>query len=303
MSEREVRPARGDDIAAIEAIWHACLREGAWEGIGRADIAANVEALAARPERTIVAVEDGVVVGSLTQAENDLSVAPGSRRRGHGRALLSAAVERARARGEPYVLLYVPGGGDPPRATPARAFAEAVGMTYRATLTHMRRDRLAGVPEAAVPGDLVLRGLAPGEDLAAYVDLIRTSFADHPTHLAIDLTSVVRAHAAPGFEIEGIALLVPRDAPGRPIAFVRSQVEADDAGERYGDVGHLGVLPEWRGRGLGRALLRWALRRFDALGIDRAELSVVAANEAALRLYLDEGFTATVTWPQWTKDA
>ena len=302
MSGREVRPARGDDIAAIEAIWHACLREGAWEGIGCADVARNVEDLVARPDRTLVAVEDGVVVGSLTQADNDLSVAPGSRRRGHGRALLAAAVERARERGEPYVLLYVPGGGDPPRDTPALRFATATGMTYRATLTHMRRDGLGGVPESVVPDDLRLRGLAPDEDLAAYVELIRASFADHPTHLSVDVASVARAHASPGFELDGIAVLVPRDAPDRPIAFVRSHVDTDDDGDAYGAVDLIGVLPAWRGRGLGRALLRWAMRRFGTLGVHRAELSVVAANEAALRLYASEGFATTVAWPQWTKD-
>ena len=302
MNGREVRPARGPDVASIEAIWHACLREGAWEGVGRADLERAIEDVARNPAGTLVALDGGVVVGSLTTRTNDLSVAPGSRRRGHGRALLDAAVARARGAGEPYVLLYVPGGGEPPRDTPARLFATATGMTYRATLTRMRRDGLAAVADLAPPAGVVLRPISPGEDLGRYVAMINASFADHPTYFHLDADDVARAHAAPGFDHEGIALLAATGQPDAPIAFVRTYVESDDAGVPAGVVGHVGVLPAWRGRGLGRVLLRWALRRFSSLGLDRAELSVVAANESALRLYATEGFRTIVAWPQWARD-
>jgi mycothiol synthase len=297
-----VRPARGPDVAAIEAIWHACLREGAWEGIGRADLERHLEDLARDPAATLVATEDDVVVGSLTARMNDLSVAPGSRRRGHGRALLDAAVARARDADEPYVLLYVPGGGDPPRDTAARRFAVATGMRYRATLTRMRRDGPSGVAALAPPAGIVLRPLGRDEDLAAYVALVNASFADHPTHFRVDHGTVARAHASPGFDADGIAVVVAADRPDALVAFIRTYVEAGDDGTPAGVVGHVGVLPAWRGRGLGRVLMRWALRRFASLGVDRAELSVVAANEGALRLYASEGFRTVVAWPQWTKD-
>ena len=303
MIERGVRHARGPDIASIEAIWHACLRDGAWEGVGRADVERNLEDVARDPSGTLVAVEDDVVVGSLTTRIDDLSVAPGSRHRGHGRALLDAAVARARDGGEPYVLLYVPGGGDPPRDTAARRFAAATGMAYRATLTRMRRDGLGGVGDLAPPAGIVLRPLLPAEDLTAYVAMVNASFADHPTYFHLEEDVAARTHAAPGFDLDGIALIVAADRPDLPVGFVRTYVEADDAGIAAGVVGHVGVLPEWRGRGLGRVLVRWALRRFAAMELDRAELSVVATNASALRLYATEGFETIVAWPQWTKDA
>jgi mycothiol synthase len=301
--ERGVWPARGPDVASIEAIWHACLREGAWEGVGRVDVERNLEDVARDPAGTLVAVEDGVVVGSLTTRIDDLSVAPGSRHRGHGRALLDAAVARARDGGEPYVLLYVPGGGDPPRETAARRFAVATGMAYRATLTRMRRDGLGRVGELTPPPGIVLRPLLPADDLDVYVGMVNASFADHPTHFHLEVDAVARTHAAPGFDLEGIALIAAADRPDLPVGFVRTYVEADDAGIAAGVVGHVGVLPEWRGRGLGRVLVRWALRRFAAMGLGRAELSVVATNASALRLYATEGFETIVAWPQWSKDA
>jgi mycothiol synthase len=301
--DRGVRPARRPDVAAIEAIWHACLREGAWEGVGRADVERYLEDVVRDPAATLVAVEDDVVVGSLTTRVNDLSVAPGSRRRGHGRALLDAAVARARDSGEPYVLLYVPGGGEPPRDTAARLFAVATGMAYLTTLTRMRRDGLGGVGDLARPAGIVLRPLLPAEDLASYVAMVNASFADHPTYFHLDLDAVERAHTAPGFDLDGIALVAAADRPGPAVGFVRSYVEADDTGAPVGVIGHVGVLPAWRGRGLGRLLVRWALRRFASLGLDRAELSVVATNASALRLYATEGFETIIAWPQWTKDA
>jgi ribosomal protein S18 acetylase RimI-like enzyme len=61
-------------------------------------------------------------------------------------------------------------------------------------------------------------------------------------------------------------------------------------GQGYGAIQNLGVLPEYRGRGLGRALLLKALAGFAATGVGRAFLEVTARNEAAVRMYRDVGF-------------
>ncbi len=57
-------------------------------------------------------------------------------------------------------------------------------------------------------------------------------------------------------------------------------------------VGRLGiaVLATWRGRGIGRRLLREAVDRAFASGLARVELEVFASNTAAIRLYESEGF-------------
>ena len=52
----------------------------------------------------------------------------------------------------------------------------------------------------------------------------------------------------------------------------------------------MGLLPEWRGRGLGEKLLRQALQAADAFGFLRVELGVFAANTAAAALYRKVGF-------------
>lgn len=60
----------------------------------------------------------------------------------------------------------------------------------------------------------------------------------------------------------------------------------------YGGVQNLGVLPEYRGLGLGRALLLKALAGFASVGVPRAFLEVTATNAAAVRMYRSLGFRA-----------
>ncbi len=57
-----------------------------------------------------------------------------------------------------------------------------------------------------------------------------------------------------------------------------------------GAIQNLGVLPAYRGHGLGRALLLKALDGFRRIGLGRAFLEVTAQNEAAVRLYRRLGF-------------
>ena len=57
-----------------------------------------------------------------------------------------------------------------------------------------------------------------------------------------------------------------------------------------GAIQNVGVVPEYRGRGLGRALVRRALDGFSQAGLRRAYLEVTAENSGAVRLYRDVGF-------------
>jgi RimJ/RimL family protein N-acetyltransferase len=52
----------------------------------------------------------------------------------------------------------------------------------------------------------------------------------------------------------------------------------------------MGLLPPFRGQGLGRRLLREALSHIFAKGLNRVELEVFASNKIAARLYEREGF-------------
>ena len=62
-----------------------------------------------------------------------------------------------------------------------------------------------------------------------------------------------------------------------------------------GSIQNIGVLPGWRGRGLGEALLLQALNGFRQAGLGRAQLEVTAQNDTAIRLYRRLGFRRAKT--------
>jgi ribosomal protein S18 acetylase RimI-like enzyme len=64
---------------------------------------------------------------------------------------------------------------------------------------------------------------------------------------------------------------------------------------RLGAIQNLGVVPGYRGMGLGEALLLKALRGFQLAGATRVYLEVTAQNVPAVRLYRKHGFRSTRT--------
>jgi ribosomal protein S18 acetylase RimI-like enzyme len=74
--------------------------------------------------------------------------------------------------------------------------------------------------------------------------------------------------------------------PGGPCGTVQGVRERSGVGA----IQNLGILPPWRGRGLGRALLLYALHGFAAAGLGRALLEVTAQNGGAVCLYHRLGF-------------
>jgi ribosomal protein S18 acetylase RimI-like enzyme len=103
-----------------------------------------------------------------------------------------------------------------------------------------------------------------------------------------------------GFPIDEAALFVARNLRLR-----NPQVVADDDGRIvgwcdvrretipvYSHTGHLGmgVLAEYRGRGLGERLIRAAIEAARETGFERIELSVYGRNAGAAALYRKVGF-------------
>jgi GNAT superfamily N-acetyltransferase len=62
-----------------------------------------------------------------------------------------------------------------------------------------------------------------------------------------------------------------------------------------GSIQNVGVVPEYRGLGLGRALVRQSLGGFRQAGIQRVCLEVTAENASAVRMYRELGFRKAKT--------
>lgn len=296
---RSVRPATAADLAAVEALGHAAIDLGDYPDATHGDVERNMVGLTAEPASAFVAVEGGAVVGYVAPRLNDLYVAWEHRRRGHATALVEAALRYTRDVLEhPYLLLYVPPGD-----TPGRRFAEARGFVYRASLFWMERPADDPCPQPDFPGDVVTRAWDSAVDaVTPFVDLMNACFADHPTPVTWTPAVVAAVHEAASFDPADVLLVAPAHDPRRPIAFGRARLYGDDD-PPYGEVKLIGVLPDWRGRGLGRAILRWGVRHLQGHGVPTTALAVSAANERALRMYEAHGFRRAVEWPQWSRDA
>jgi ribosomal protein S18 acetylase RimI-like enzyme len=101
--------------------------------------------------------------------------------------------------------------------------------------------------------------------------------------------------AKPGFVPEATWLAVHDDplAEGR-FAYVGT-IQGLDTEQGWGSIQNLGVVPEHRGRGLGKCLLRSALAGFEEVGLHRVSLEVTAENRSAIHLYRDHGFRTIKT--------
>ncbi len=77
----------------------------------------------------------------------------------------------------------------------------------------------------------------------------------------------------------------------RAVGFLRLRTE----GATEGHVSDIAVHPDYQRRGLGEAMMRWALARFRKDGQRSAALTVSTDNRAAIALYRKLGFTAGET--------
>ena len=212
------------------------------------------------------------------------------RRRGVGSALLEASLERLRTSApechEASIAAWIPNDA-------AGAFSLARGFRHSRYFWLMERPR--GEPPAIEwPPGIECRVFDGSE--RAFEDwnaVYNASFAEH-YHGVISTVEVCRAvMARPEADPSGL-ILAYRD--GRCVGFCR-----DDLHATRGEVGVLGVAPEARGIGLGRALVRWGVSWLERKEALRVTLMVDGENETALSLYRSEGFEVARTREFWSR--
>ena len=119
----------------------------------------------------------------------------------------------------------------------------------------------------AVAGERRWLAVTSGFDERATDDFIRANIAQANPHYVVV--------ASPGERVVGWCDIVP-SLPW-------------DSFRHVGRLG-MGLLPSWRGHGLGRELLEAAMADCERRGFLRVELEVFASNGRAVRLYEDMGF-------------
>jgi mycothiol synthase len=289
-----VRRLRVAELDSVRAIMEASLAVDDLPGHTSADIDRAIARIPLDPDGTALALDGETVVGYCTPRLDDLTVHPDHRRRGHGRRLVAEGRAIVAERGFAHLQLH-----GPQHLPATRAFIDALGFRYHSSLWRFELDPAVSVPEASFPPDVAVRELAPDEDLDAFVALLNDSFADHPTPLSWTVDVIRHVNGLPDFDPTGIRIVTSAGRPGDLIGFARAEVRRDHAGVVEGSIGLIGVRAEWRGRGLGRELLRWAIGHLRGRGAGLVHLSVEALNETATRIYRAAGFVPTIEWPHY----
>ena len=227
----------------------------------------------------------------------ELVIHPAFRRRGHGRHLLRAVLDRTGG----HLRLWAHGGHPG-----AEALATSDGFAKVRSLWQMRRSLSSPIPGFTLPEGVRLRTFEPGSsDEEAWVALNARAFAHHPEQGALTLEDLKRREQESWFDPAGFFLA---DRPtgsdgdgtagGRLVGFHWTKVHGDGGHghEPIGEVYVVGVDPAEQGGGLGRSLTLAGLTHLRSRGLAQVMLYVDESNAAAIRLYEGLGFT------QWDVD-
>ena len=152
-------------------------------------------------------------------------------------------------------------------------------------------------PEYDTPEGFSLVGLSPDDETGVreLCDLWNRNYGHRPGFVGASPDRVLT-----WFEeetnIPGGALLLRQGI----IPAGTSYVSQDDAEPTSAEISMLSVHPEYRGRGLGRLMLRKSVDVALRAGLSPVYLSVDAENDSAVGLYLSEGFVKDVAMVCYT---
>ncbi|HEX9031074.1 MAG TPA: mycothiol synthase [Streptosporangiaceae bacterium] len=247
-----------------------------------------------RRARNVMLIQDGEVAGyahldptdPVEGPSGELVIHPAHRRRHLGLKLVQALAEEA---GHSQLRLWA--HGDLPAAS---RLAAAAGFERVRALWQMRRSLQARVGKPQLADGITVRTFRVGQDEDAWTALNRRAFASHPEQGAWTRADLDLREQEPWFDPEGF-FLAERD--GKLAGFHWTKIhgqaghESGHAHEAIGEVYVVGVDPDERGTGLGRALTIVGLRYLRAKGLFQVMLYVDETNTAAIGLYESLGFT------------
>jgi mycothiol synthase len=225
----------------------------------------------------------------------ELVIHPAYRRQGLGLLLTRTLVAEAGPR-----PLRLWAHGDLPGAV---ALAAAAGFERVRALWQMRRSLQSRLERPQLAEGVTIRTFVIGRDEDAWTDLNSRAFARHPEQGAWTREDLDLREREPWFDPSGF-FLAERD--GKLVGFHWTKIHgpADTAGdtvpgggpaarahEAIGEVYVVGVDPDQRGLGLGRALTLVGLRYLRSQGLFQVMLYVDESNTPAIRLYQSLGFT------------
>lgn len=143
------------------------------------------------------------------------------------------------------------------------------------------------VPKFILPNDYSMRAFRPEIDERIWCDVRNAGFAKlQGSETPITSEMVTKIVSSEGYIDGGMMILFYKD---RAVGVIMCEHDEYQDGPAL-LIGALAMIPEYQGKGLGRILLRVALRFAKENSYERTILSVNGENDRAISLYLQEGF-------------
>ena len=170
-----------------------------------------------------------------------------------------------------------------------QAGLERAGYAADRQFYRMSAATTHAIPEPSIADGYQIRPLAGDAEVDAWIAAHNEGFSDHydpPADTADDKRNQMRSV---GYLPEADLVLV--DPDGTFVGIGRNLSEKLEDGTEKGWVQSIAVVPEHRGKGLGRALLLSSMAALKKAGFKRVYLSADTENESgALQLYSSAGF-------------
>jgi ribosomal protein S18 acetylase RimI-like enzyme len=281
------RPASPADAPLLLALGNAVDR--AWWGQDETDLDEVEQRLRLADDLTartrVVETSDGLVGYAVAFGHHDIDI-----------LVAPELPPRIRHRVEDELLGWlVDAGGDRVEA-PAQATDQLAAFARHGFLPAWSSFELERVPDsppasAALPLGVELRPFDRLEHAQTVHEMLYRFWTVVPSHPHRTFEEWQELFLAHGSFDPGLQVVAWRDDVPVGVAICRVYTGA------AGWISQLGVVPEERGTGLGRALLAEAARRLGAVpDIDTVGLAVAAQNTRALALYRSVGFEVTREW-------
>ncbi len=250
-----------------------------------------------RQARNLILEQDDEVIGyahldptdPVAGPSAELVVHPAHRRQRLGLMLVRALVAEA---GTGPLRLWA--HGDLPAAS---RLAAAAGFVRVRALWQMRRSLQARLGKPQFSDGITVRTFEVGRDEDTWTALNARAFVRHPEQGAWTRADLDLREQEPWFDPDGFFLA---ERGSRLVGFHWTKIhgkdgkegkEGDHEHQAMGEVYVVGVDPDERGTGLGRALTLLGLRYLRSRGLFQVMLYVDETNTAAIGLYESLGFT------------
>jgi mycothiol synthase len=145
------------------------------------------------------------------------------------------------------------------------------------------------IPAPEIADGYQIRPLAGDSEVEGWVAAFNGAFAGHYDPPTMTVDDKRNQMTAAGHLPDADLVLVSPD--GRIVGVGRNSREIIEEGQDKGWVNSIAIVPEHRGKGLGRALLLSSMAALKGAGFTRVHLSADTGNESgALELYQSAGF-------------